>query len=199
MRTNNYLGKHDENRGIVLFVVFLIILAIIFGIMILLNSKDDEDVGVSKADNIASIVEKKQASINNMKIEDGKLLLEGEIKDAISSNLIIKLQNVEIVLKSKDGDKYVFGTDYFVSSEKIDFSSILEDKKESEIDLEAIEKGEYFVLLRLKTESPNDEKGYKYRYYTLNNLTDSENLEYNSIKIYFDKSKLVSSYLTIEK
>lgn len=199
MRTNNYLGKHDENRGIVLFVVFLIVLAIIFGVVILLNSKDDEDVGVSKADNIASIVEKKQANINKMKIENEKLILEGEIKDAISSNLIIKLQNVEIVLKNKDGDKYVFGTDYFVSSEKIEFSSIMEEKKESEIDLENIEKGEYFVLLRLKTESSNDEKGYKYRYYTLNNLTESENLEHNNIKIYFDKSKLVTSFLTIEK
>lgn len=199
MRTNNYLGKHDENRGIVLFVVFLIVLAIIFGVVILLNSKDDEDVGVSKADNIASIVEKKQANINKMKIENEKLILEGEIKDAISSNLIIKLQNVEIVLKNKDGDKYVFGTDYFVSSEKIEFSSIMEEKKESEIDLENIEKGEYFVLLRLKTESSNDEKGYKYRYYTLNNLTESETLEHNNIKIYFDKSKLVTSFLTIEK
>lgn len=199
MRTNNYLGKHDENRGIVLFVVVLIILAIIFGVVILLNSKEDEDIGVSKADNIASIVEKKQADISKMNIEDNRLILEGEIKNAISGNLIIKLQNVEIVLKNKDGDKYVFSTDYFISSEKIEFSSIMENKKESEIDLDSIDKGEYFVLLRLKTESANDEKGYKYRYYTLNNLTDNGNMEHNNIKIYFDKSKLISSYLTIEK
>lgn len=199
MRTNNYLGKHDENRGIVLFVVFLVILAIVLGIVMLLNSKEDENVGVSKADNISSIVEKKQADIKEFNIDEGKLVLEGEIKDAISSNLIIKLQNVEIVLKNKDGDKYVFGTDYFVSSEKIEFSSVMEDKKESEINLEDIENGEYFVLLRLKTESPNDEKGYKYRYYTLNNLTENGNLEHDNVKIYFDKSKLVSSYLTIEK
>lgn len=199
MRTTNYIGKHDENRGIIIFAVVLVILAIIFSVVMMLNSNDNKDAGVSKADNIASIVEKKQANINKMEIENEKLTLEGEIKEAISSNLIMKLQNVEIVLKNKEGDKYAFETNYFVSSEKIEFSSIIESKNESEINLNDIEKGEYFVLLRLKTVSANDEKGYKYRYYTLNNLSENNYLETNNIKIYFDKSKLVSSYLAIEK
>ena len=53
-------------------------------------------------------------------------------------------------------------------------------------------------LLRMKYESSKTEEGYRYRYYTFNNQTQNNNLEYNGMNILFDSSESVSSYLTIE-
>ena len=83
--------------------------------------------------------------------------------------------------------------------QRIEFSSILEDSNESSINLDDIAKGEYFVLLRIKYESTKNDEGYKYRYYSLKNNTENNNVEYQEMNIYFDSSDSVSSYLTIEK
>lgn len=200
MKTNNYIGRHDENRGIILFcLVFGILIAIVLGISLASNLNKDKTKGASSADGIATIIEKQIYDINEFKIEDGKLILEGELKDKVSDSIVTKLQDIELVLKDKDGDKYVFDTDYYIATDRIEFSSILEDSNESSINLDDIKKGEYFVLLRIKYESTKTDEGYKYRYYSLKNNTENNNVEYQEMNIYFDSSDSVSSYLTIEK
>ena len=200
MKTNNYIGRHDENRGIILFcLVFGILIAIVLGISLASNLNKDKTKGASSADGIATIIEKQIYDINEFKIEDGKLILEGEFKDKVSDSIVTKLQDIELVLKDKDGDKYVFDTDYYIATDRIEFSSILEDSNESSINLDDIAKGEYFVLLRIKYESTKNDEGYKYRYYSLKNNTENNNVEYQEMNIYFDSSYSVSSYLTIEK
>ncbi|MGN1013576.1 MAG: hypothetical protein ACI4ON_07120 [Clostridia bacterium] len=200
MKTNNYIGRHDENRGIILFcLVFGILIAIVLGISLASNLNKDKTKGASSADGIATIIEKQIYDINEFKIDDGKLILEGELKDKVSDSIVTKLQDIELVLKDKDGDKYVFDTDYFIATDRIEFSSITKNSDESSINLDDIKKGEYFVLLRIKYESTKTDEGYKYRYYSLKNNTENNNVEYQEMNIYFDSSDSVSSYLTIEK
>ena len=90
MKTNNYIGRHDENRGIILFcLVFGILIAIVLGISLASNLNKDKTKGASSADGIATIIEKQIYDINEFKIEDGKLILEGELKDKVSDSMIL--------------------------------------------------------------------------------------------------------------
>ena len=158
MKTNNYLGRHDENRGIILFgMIFGVLLVIILGITCVSNASKKNSKGVSSADGIASVIEKKQYDIEKFEIDGNKLVIEGTLNEKVPK-----------------------------------------DSKESEINLDEVAKGEYFVLLRMKYESSKTEEGYRYRYYTFNNQTQNNNLEYNGMNILFDSSESVSSYLTIE-
>lgn len=198
MKTNNYLGKQDENRGIILFCLILgIIFAIVLGISFAKGSKNEKS-GVSNSDEISSIVEKQLCDIDQFMIVNDRLVLEGELKEEVTESIVIKLKNVQIVLKDKNGDKYEYNTDYYISTEGIKFSSIIEEENDSEIELDKINNGEYFVLLRIEYESTKSETGYKYRYYTLKNNTDINNIEYDKMNIFFDSTEKVSSFLTIE-
>ncbi len=199
MRTNNYLGKHDENRGIIIFFALLCILAIVVGGIILCKKLNSEDDIVSKSDDIAHLIEKKVAEVNKFEYKDGRLVLEGVLNGGISNNIITKLKSIDIVLRDKNGDKYEYQTDYFISQEKIEFSTIPEDKEDSTIELNDINSGEYFVLLRLKYEVQNKEEGYNYKYYTLKNNTENNKIEQDSITTMFDSAKRVTSYLMITK
>lgn len=197
MRTKNYLGRHDENRGIILFCIVLgIVITIILGISFATNSNKKQDKGVSNSNGIISIAEKQLGNVDTFEIKDNNLILKGIINDKISENLILKLQDVKFVLKDKNGDKYEFDADYYISNEGIEFSSVLDDK--NSIDLNNIDKGEYYVLLRIKYESTKTEEGYKYKYYSLKTGTENNNVEYNNMNIYFDTTDNAYSYLTIE-
>lgn len=199
MRTNNYLGSRDENRGIVLFcLVFGVLIAIGLGITFVVNS-NTKDSGVKSQNAISSLVEKEVCDINTFEENDGKLLIEGILSEEVNEYIIRRLQEVEIVLKDSKGDKYEYPTDYYISTEGVEFSSILEDEKESNINLNDISSGEYFVLLRVKYESSNNEEGFIYRYYTLKNNTENNNVEYEGTNIYFDSLENSITYLTIEK
>lgn len=199
MKTNNYLGRHDENRGIIIFfIIFAIVLLIIGGITILNNAKEDkENEGITSIDQMVSMLEKEVCDVEKFEINENKLVLEGVLQHQISGSILSKLKGIQVVLKNKDGDKYEYDTDYYISTEKIDFSSVKEGNQNSEIDLDAIEKGEYYVFLRLKYESTKSESGYRYLYYTLRSNTDTKHIEYNTMKISFGSSKRVSDYLTI--
>lgn len=199
MKTNNYIGRHDENRGIVIFfAIFGIILVIIAGIIYATKNEENKEIdGVSSIDDIASYIEDENCSINKFELSGNKLVISGELKENITDSILSKLEAVEIVFKDKDGDKYVYGTNYYISTEGIDFSVIKEESNESEINLDEFESGEYFVFLRIKYESSKAESGYRQRYYTLKNNTDINELEYNSMDIFFSTSTKVSDYLTV--
>lgn len=199
MKTNNYLGRHDENRGIIIFcLVFGVLLTIILGVTFVSNSDNEDKKGISSYDGLTSVIEKQIADVDNFELDGSKLILKGELKEKVTEAIIVKLQNVQLVFKDKNGDKYEFDTEYFISDTGIEFSSILEDEEESNIDLEKISNGEYFVLLRIKYESAKNENGYKYKYYTLRNNAENNNVKFNEMNIFFDSSDRVSSYLTIE-
>lgn len=200
MKTKNYLGKHDENRGIVIFcmifsMVLVVILAVAFAGKIG-KAEEDENIGFK---NINSIIEEQICDINEFKVENNKLVLEGELKEEITEAIIIKLQDIHIVFKDDAGDKYEYETEYFISDDKIKFSSIIENEKESDINLDKIENGEYIALLRIKYESAKTETGYKYRYYSLRNNSQNNSVNYNNMNIYFDSSNSVESFLKIEQ
>lgn len=199
MKSNNYLGKHDENRGIVIFcIILLIILAGIGGIVLINKYSTPKDmIGAKSIDDISSYIQKQECDINKFEIDKNKLILQGELKESVNESILSKLRNIEIVFKNKDGDKYEYSTDYFITNEGIDFSSIDENSKESKINLDELEQGEYFVFLRLKYESSKTDSGYRYRYYTLKNSTEVNEQNYNNIKLLFNSSSKVSSYLTI--
>ncbi len=199
MRTNNYLGKHDENRGIIIFFILLCILAIVVGGIILSKKLNNKDDIISKSDDIAHLIEKKVAEINKFEYKDDELILNGVLNGGISNNIITKLKSIDIVLRDKNGDIYEYQTDYFISQEKIEFSTILEDKENSTIELNDINPGEYFVLLRLKYEVQNNKEGYNYKYYTLKNNTENNKIEQDNIITMFDSAKKVTSYLTLTK
>lgn len=199
MKTNNYLGRHDENRGIILFFIIFAIVLVVIGVVTISNNakKDKENEGITSIDQMVSMLEDESCDIEKFEIDENRLVLQGLLQHQISDTILSKLRGVQIVLKNKDGDKYVYDTDYYISSEKIEFSSIKEGAQSSEIDLDAIEKGEYYAFLRLKYESSKSETGYRYLYFTLKSNTETKHIEYNTMKISFGTSKKVTDYLTI--
>ena len=199
MRTNNYLGSRDENRGIVLFgLVFGVLLVIVLAITFVVNSNNKEK-GVSNQHALSTVVESQMCDINTFEEDNGRLIIEGELSEEVNEYTIRNLQTVELVLKDSTGDKYVYTTDYYLSTEGIEFSSIQEDEEESNIILSEIDKGNYYVLLRVRYENSNNEDGYVYRYYTFKNNTENNNVEMEGMNIYFDIIDDSFSYLTIEK
>ena len=199
MRTNNYLGSRDENRGIVLFgLVFGVLLVIVLAITFVVNSNNKEK-GVSNQHALSTVVESQMCDINTFEEDNGRLIIEGELSEEVNEYIIRNLQTVELVLKDSTGDKYVYTTDYYLSTEGIEFSSIQEDEEESNIILSEVDKGNYYVLLRVRYENSNNEDGYVYRYYTFKNNTENNNVEMEGMNIYFDIIDDSFSYLTIEK
>lgn len=199
MRTNNYLGSRDENRGIVLFgLVFGVLLVIVLAITFVVNSNNKEK-GVSNQHALSTVVESQMCDINTFEEDNGRLIIEGELSEEVNEYIIRNLQTVELVLKDSTGDKYVYTTDYYLSTEGIEFSSIQEDEEESNVILSEIDKGNYYVLLRVRYENSNNEDGYVYRYYTFKNNTENNNVEMEGMNIYFDIIDDSFSYLTIEK
>lgn len=199
MKTNNYLGRHDENRGIIIFFIIFAIVAIVIGAMTIMKNvkKDKENEGITSIDQMISMLEDEVCDIERFEIAENKLILQGMLQHQLSDTVLSKLKGIQIVLKNNEGDKYVYDTDYYISSEKIDFSSIKEGSQISEIDLDAIEKGEYYAFLRLKYESTKSETRYRYLYYTLKSNVETKHIEYNSMKVSFGNSKKVTDYLTI--
>ncbi len=195
MKSKNYLGKPDENRGILIaLAVFVVIFAIVFIINAISKSKDIEEV-VFEED--FAVVEKTTASVNKLEVTDSKVLIEGILKAGLTQARIIKLRDVDLVLRANQEDKYEFNLGYHISAEDIDFSTNLKDS--IVLDLNQIEPGEYKVFLRIKFESSSNGQGYAYKYYSLSNGAELTNIEQEGLKISFDKYKGVLDYLTITK
>lgn len=195
MKSKNYLGKPDENRGILIaLAIFVVIFAIVFIINAISKSKDIEEV-VFEED--FAVVEKTTASVNKLEVKDSKVLIEGILKAGLTQARIIKLRDVDLVLRANQEDKYEFNLGYHISAEDIDFSTNLKDN--IVLDLNQIEPGEYKAFLRIKFESSSNGQGYAYKYYSLSNGAELTNVEQEGLKISFDKYKGVLDYLTITK
>lgn len=192
MKTNNYLGKQDQNRGIVLFIIVFVICVIVIGILSHKNEKVDNK-GISTIDSMAQDIEKQIVDVSKFEVDGTNLNIEGELKENITESTISNLEEVDFVLKSKEGDKYFYPMDYFISTEGIDISM----PENTNIDLSTIEKGEYFAFIRIKYETTKTDTGYRYRYYTLRNNTENNNIEVENVKLEFKTSDRVSNYLTI--
>lgn len=203
MKTNNYIGKQDENRGIIAFFVVFLIVSLIFGI-VFLSSKlkgNSDEKGISSIDDMYYELQRTNSDIKRFEIHGDKLIIEGEHKENLNQNLLSKLVNLQLVLKNSEGDKYVFDLDYYISIEGIDYKTykINGDTADYYVDLSTIEPGEYFAFLRTKTESSKTEDGYIYKYYTLENKTETNELSYETTTVKFDSSKKIESFLTITK
>lgn len=195
MKSKNYLGKPDENRGILIaLAIFVVIFAIVFIINAISKSKDIEEV-VFEED--FAVVEKTTASVNKLEVTDSKVLIEGILKAGLTQARIIKLRDVDLVLRANQEDKYEFNLGYHISAEDIDYSTNLKDN--IVLDLNQIEPGEYKAFLRIKFESSSNGQGYAYKYYSLSNGAELTNIEQEGLKISFDKYKGVLDYLTITK
>lgn len=203
MKTNNYIGKQDENRGIIAFLIVFVVIVLIFGIIVLSNKLrgDSEEYGISSIDDMYYELQKSNSDIIKFEVNEGKLVIEGEHNDNLSQNLLSKLVNLQLVLKNSEGDKYVYDLDYFISTEGIDYATYKKDGDNIEyfVNLEDIDPGEYFVFLRTKTESSKTDEGYIYKYYTLENMTENNELDFGTTTIKFDNSKKIESFLTIIK
>ena len=203
MKTNNYIGKQDENRGIIAFFVVFLIVSLIFGI-VFLSSKlkgNSDEKGISSIDDMYYELQRTNSDIKRFEIHGDKLIIEGEHKENLNQNLLSKLVNLQLVLKNSEGDKYVFDLDYYISIEGIDYKTykINGDTADYYVDLSTIKPGEYFAFLRTKTESSKTEDGYIYKYYTLENKTETNELSYETTTVKFDSSKKIESFLTITK
>lgn len=195
MKSKNYLGKPDENRGILMFVVlFVLVLAAVLVIHSIAKSHDIEEV-VFEGD--FAVAEKITADVSKLELSDSKVLVEGVLNAGLTQARIIKLRDVDLVLRANEEDKYEYNVDYHISAENIEFSSKNKDK--ILIDINEIESGEYTLFLRMKFESSSNELGYTYKYYSMNNAAELENIEQDGIKITFDTYQNVLNYLKIVK
>ena len=195
MKSKNYLGKPDENRGILIaLAIFVVIFALVFIINVISKSHDIEEV-VFEED--FAVAEKTTATISKLEVTESKVLIEGLLKAGLTQARIIKLRDVDLVLRANQEDKYEFNLGYHISAEDIDFSTKLKDSVV--LDLNQIEPGEYKVFLRVKFESSSNEQGYAYKYYSLASGEELQNIEQEGLKISLDKYKGVLDYLTITK
>ena len=195
MKSKNYLGKPDENRGIILFaVVFVIILLAVFAISKIANGNKIDTITI---EGDLAVVEKIEAEVNKVEIKDNTLVLEGVLNAGLTQSRIVKLRDVDIVLRNNLEDKYEYNVKYYITSEKIDFSTVLKDKVS--IDLDEIDANEYTILLRMKFESASNEEGYAYKYYSLKASDSVENVDNESVKISKEEYKGVLNYLKMIK
>ena len=195
MKSKNYLGKPDENRGIILFaVVFVLILLVVFAISKIANGNKIDTITI---EGDLAVVEKIEAEVNKVEIKDNTLVLEGVLNAGLTQSRIVKLRDVDIVLRNNLEDKYEYNVKYYITSEKIDFSTILKDKVS--IDLDEIDANEYTILLRMKFESASNEEGYAYKYYSLKASDSVENVDNESVKISKEEYKGVLNYLKMIK
>ena len=195
MKSKNYLGKPDENRGIILFaVVFVLILLVVFVISKIANGNKIDAITI---EGDLAVVEKIEAEVNKMEIKDNTLVLEGVLNAGLTQSRIVKLRDVDIVLRNNLEDKYEYNVKYYITSEKIDFSTVLKDKVS--IDLGEIDANEYTILLRMKFESASNEEGYAYKYYSLKASDSVENVDNESVKISKEEYKGVLNYLKMIK
>lgn len=199
MKTRNYLGKQDENRGIfAFFIVFSFVLIILLAVAALNGFwKASDNKGITSIDKFATELEKVYASITKFEVQESKLTLSGKVTENLNENVLSKLQDVKIVLKDSTGDKYEYNVDYYVSTKAIEFSTIDEKSKVSTIDLANIESGEYYVLLKITYRSNNTESGYRERFYSLKNTTDINEIKWNELSVSFKEATRVSNYLLI--
>ena len=210
MKKKNYLGKQDENRGIIMFGVFLVLAMILFGIIVVINKhQEKKDMeGIKSVEQLRNIIEKQVADVTTYAVYGNVLRLEGKLSEKITDYIVTSLRTVQIVLKDKEGDKYVYDVKYYISSEGIDFYFDEEQTINKGINLDEIEEGEYFAFLRITYSSTKTETGENYKYYTLKNLTEYiEDIEYytttdeegnnRKIDLVFNTSKNVESYFTI--
>lgn len=195
MKSKNYLGKPDENRGILIaLAIFVVIFAVVFIINAISKSHDIEEV-VFEED--FAVAEKTTASISKLEVTESKVLIEGLLKAGLTQARIIKLRDVDLVLRANQEDKYEYNLGYHISAEDIDFSTKYKDN--IVLDLNQVEPGEYKVFLRVKFESSSNEQGYAYKYYSLASSEELQNIEQEGLKISLDKYKGVLDYLTITK
>ena len=195
MKSKNYLGKPDENRGIILFaVVFVLILLAVFVISKIANGNKIDTITI---EGDLAVVEKIEAEVNKVEIKDNTLVLEGVLNAGLTQSRIVKLRDVDIVLRNNLEDKYEYNVKYYITSEKIDFSTVLKDKVS--IDLDEIDANEYTILLRMKFESASNEEGYAYKYYSLKASDSVENVDNESVKISKEEYKGVLNYLKMIK
>ena len=195
MKSKNYLGKPDENRGIILFaVVFVLILLAVFVISKIANGNKIDTITM---EGDLAVVEKIEAEVNKVEIKDNTLVLEGVLNAGLTQSRIVKLRDVDIVLRNNLEDKYEYNVKYYITSEKIDFSTVLKDKVS--IDLDEIDANEYTILLRMKFESASNEEGYAYKYYSLKASDSVENVDNESVKISKEEYKGVLNYLKMIK
>ena len=175
MKSKNYLGKPDENRGILIaLAIFVVIFALVFIINVISKSHDIEEV-VFEED--FAVAEKTTATISKLEVTESKVLIEGLLKAGLTQARIIKLRDVDLVLRANQEDKYEFNLGYHISAEDIDFSTKLKDSVV--LDLNQIEPGEYKVFLRVKSESSSNGQGYAYKYYSVSHKTPQTSYTYN--------------------
>ena len=106
MKTNNYIGKQDENRGIIAFFVVFLIVSLIFGI-VFLSSKlkgNSDEKGISSIDDMYYELQRTNSDIKRFEIHGDKLIIEGEHKENLNQNLLSKLVNLQLVLKNSEGE-----------------------------------------------------------------------------------------------
>ena len=104
---------------------------------------------------------------------------------------------MDLVLRNNNEDKYEYNIKYFISAEKIEFSSVVKNKVE--FNMKDIEPGEYTLLLRIKFESASNENGYAYKYYTLKASDETENVSADGITVSKENYKNVLNYLKVVK
>ena len=110
MKSKNYLGKPDENRGIILFaVVFVIILLAVFAISKIANGNKIDTITI---EGDLAVVEKIEAEVNKVEIKDNTLVLEGVLNAGLTQSRIVKLRDVDIVLRNNLEDKYEYNVKY---------------------------------------------------------------------------------------
>lgn len=195
MKSKNYLGKPDENRGILIFAaLFIVILLGAFFIGKMAN-KNNKDSIVIEGD--LSVVEKIEADVNKIELKDNLLTIEGVLNAGLTQSRIVKLRDVDLVLRNNNEDKYEYNIKYYISAEKIEFSSVLKNKVE--LNLKDVEPGEYTLLLRIKFESASNENGYAYKYYTLKASGETNNTSADGITISKENYKSVFNYLKVVK
>ena len=90
MKTENYIGKQDENRGIIAFAIVFVIVLIIICIIVAFNKikSVSEEKGISSVDEMYYDLQKTNTDVVRFELDGSNLILDGDYKENVNEYLL---------------------------------------------------------------------------------------------------------------
>ena len=179
----------------------LVLICAVIGLIFLYNFKFKESNLEKEQKKLFQTVSKEEVDVKKYIIYGTHLNIEGSLDKKLYEDNIL---SAELIFKNLEGKDIKYKIEYELSDDKFVFKT--SDYINQGIDLEKLNSGNYYPLLKLTQKNLNDSKKDKIDYYSLKNDTKYNNIDYytitknnknNKIDIIFDKYKNTNNYMNI--
>jgi N-acetylmuramoyl-L-alanine amidase len=162
--------------------LMMIIFGIASGIYIAVSRNNDRKIKIQKMENVFNSLQNKEVQVSKFYTYGDTLNVAGSLENISKENL----ENVKLVITN--GDKEITcSVDTDIENKLLMFETSEINKA---IELDALEVGEYYVLLRVKLNNSANAK-----YYTLQNISSYSDIEYYTVTKNGENRKITIAFL----